>query len=422
MARAGAKAPTSNKVKKATVPKPRKTAAPKKPRVPKARNATGEPSSLASRKRRGHRITRALLAMDDENDDLRQFAGVFAPGSHSASTWGTLSSGPIVGTVGSVRKSIFRGQKSSKQKHTVTCFSELIADWQEPEIESASREPNSPTRSLFLRYPLEVREKIYAILLRSSSSILLGYDWEKVERSPSLYLGILRVCRQITAEATPFLYRINIFHAVLRRSSRYNMFSFDPLLISPQSLHLFKNVLLECPATNFHSAWYGEVARSLESLGMAKPMLESLTIVVSPQRVGMTSTALGLEANPITFADFFWLDGGIMKAIMELRCKTLRVVVKKGNRRRVLMEVDLRYVMLSRKIETQNDDPSWFARDPSCLEPRLAREAKAIEELAVLKERFEGIFKNDENAVGGGWCRFMDADEKIIEKGLCWES
>ncbi|PQE16990.1 hypothetical protein CJF30_00003700 [Rutstroemia sp. NJR-2017a BBW] len=321
MARAGAKAPTSNKAKKATVPKPRKAAAPKKPRVSKARKARGEPSSLSSRKRRGHHITRALLAMDDENDDLRQFDGVFAPGSHSASTWGTLSSGPIVGTVGAVRKSIFRSQKSSKQKRTVTCFSELIADWQDPEIESASREPNSPTRSLFLRYPLEVREKIYAILLR-----------------------------------------------------------------------------------------------------MAKPMLESLTIVVSPQRVGMSSTALGLEANPITFADFFWLDGGIMKAIMELRCKTLRVVVKKGNGRRVLMEVDLRYVMLSRKIETQNDAPSWFARDPSCLEPRLAREAKAIEELAALKERFEGIFKNDERAVGEGWCRFMDADEKIIGKGLCWES
>ncbi|PQE33989.1 hypothetical protein CJF32_00002857 [Rutstroemia sp. NJR-2017a WRK4] len=412
MARAGAKAPTSNKAKKATVPKPRKAAAPKKPRVSKARKARGEPSSLSSRKRRGHHITRALLAMDDENDDLRQFDGVFAPGSHSASTWGTLSSGPIVGTVGA---------KSSKQKRTVTCFSELIADWQDPEIESASREPNSPTRSLFLRYPLEVREKIYAILLRSSSSILVGYDWEKVERSPSLDLRILRVCRQINAEATPFLYKINIFHAVLRRSFRYNMFSFDPLLISSQSLHLFKYVLLECPVNNFHSEWYAEVTRGLELLGMAKPMLESLTIVVSPQRVGMSSTALGLEANPITFADFFWLDGGIMKAIMELRCKTLRVVVKKGNGRRVLMEVDLRYVMLSRKIETQNDAPSWFARDPSCLEPRLAREAKAIEELAALKERFEGIFKNDERAVGEGWCRFMDADKKIIGKGLCWE-
>ncbi|KAM3080077.1 hypothetical protein ACMFMF_003490 [Clarireedia jacksonii] len=425
MARTGAKKPTSNGVKKAKVAKPREKLAPKKSRSSPARNengnTAGEPSSLASRKRRRPRISMISLAMDDDDDDLRQFTGVFAPGSHAASTWGTISSSPIVGTVGPVRKSVFGGQKGSKRKCTATCFSELVAGWQDPSVESMAPEPNSPTRSLFLRYPLEVREKIYAIHLRSSSPILLGYDWEKVDRSPSLHLGILRVCKQITAEATPVLYRINTFHAILRHVSRFNICSFSPLLISPQYFRMFKNIVLECPKDNFHDEWYQEVVKSFKILAMAKPMLESLTIIVSPQRVGMTSTALGMEANPISFADFFWLEGDIMKAIMELSCKTLRVVVKKRNGTRVLMQVDLRRVTLIRKAEALTDSSSWLPGNVFCLESRLAREAMAMEELSALKGRFEDIVENDESAEGGARCRLMNPDENILEKSLCWE-
>ncbi|KAM3075613.1 hypothetical protein ACMFMG_007749 [Clarireedia jacksonii] len=367
MARTGAKKPTSNGVKKAKVAKPREKLAPKKSRSSPARNengnTAGEPSSLASRKRRRPRISMISLAMDDDDDDLRQFTGVFAPGSHAASTWGTISSSPIVGTVGPVRKSVFGGQKGSKRKCTATCFSELVAGWQDPSVESMAPEPNSPTRSLFLRYPLEVREKIYAIHLRSSSPILLGYDWEKVDRSPSLHLGILRVCKQITAEATPVLYRINTFHAILRHVSRFNICSFSPLLISPQYFRMFKNIVLECPKDNFHDEWYQEVVKSFKILAMAKPMLESLTIIVSPQRVGMTSTAL----------------------------------------------------------EALTDSSSWLPGNVFCLESRLAREAMAMEELSALKGRFEDIVENDESAEGGARCRLMNPDENILEKSLCWE-
>lgn len=56
---------------------------------------------------------------------------------------------------------------------------------------------------------------------------------------------------------------------------------------------------------------------------MEKPVLKTFIIVLTPQQVGFSSTALGFEAAPITFADILWEGGEVMNAIMKLNCKHL---------------------------------------------------------------------------------------------------
>jgi hypothetical protein len=146
---------------------------------------------------------------------------------------------------------------------------------------------------------------------------------------------ILRVCQQIKAEATSYFYRHNVFRAVNRYHPRnhasvdiaYQLY--ESLIIEPRYLSLFRNLIIECPRENWGPEWYDKTSSALEKLVEAKTSLMSLTLIVAPQRVGISDTALGLEKRPVTFADFFWLKGRLMKAFLKLKCKRFNVVVKK---------------------------------------------------------------------------------------------
>ncbi|KAF7888372.1 uncharacterized protein EAF02_002913 [Botrytis sinoallii] len=369
----------------------------------------GSMTSKASRKRRCARITMASLQIDDENDDLSQFTPSFDANSHSHNTWGIPSSAMIVAPKRKRKFATSKQRPGLGRNHTARSAG-LFNRYPELCSREATPEPaemNSPSRSPFLRYPLEVRERIYGYFLRSPNSILVDYDWEAVERCPGFVVKkIFFICKQISAEALSFLYKHNTFHALLRENmSRLPAWRIPRITTS--YLNLLKNVVLECPKDNWNMDWYYKAAESIGTLVVAKPVLKTFTIVLTPQQVGITSTALGFEHAPITFADFLWEDGEIMNAIMKLSCQKLRIVVKKSDGRRLVLEIDIH-------LATTNDQEGWFEEDKVYQLSRLSSQTRVRKELAELKDKFERIFHDEEKAIEMGWCRVMNSHERLV--------
>ena len=139
---------------------------------------------------------------------------------------------------------------------------------------------------------------------------------------------VLRICKQISEEASSLLYRKNIFRTILRHP-RVTWHLHESFMIDTKFLPLFRNLIIECPRDSYSIDWYENVSISLEKLVKAKTVLHSLTLIMIPGRVGHTETAVGMESHPITFADFFYHPGRLMKAFRRIPCKKLNIIVKK---------------------------------------------------------------------------------------------
>ncbi|KAB8304556.1 hypothetical protein EYC80_003939 [Monilinia laxa] len=352
----------------------------------------------------------ASLQIDDENDDLSQFTTSFRADSHSHNTWGLPGSTTIVATKRKRKTATFNLSPGLGLKHAShgACLSNCLPSPCSLKTTPELVEFNCPIRSPLLRYPLEVRERIYGYFLRSPKPIIMNYDWKAIRRCPNFTINkILFICKQITAEALSFLYKNNTFYALLRESKSLPDWGISKIPFT--YLNLIKNVILECPKDNWDLNWYHTAAKSIRTLALAKPVLNTLAIVMSPQQVQLSSAALGLEAAPITFADFLWEDGEVFAAIMKLGCKNLKVVMKKDDGRRLMLEV-----AVNRIFTTSDDQNDWLKKDMPYQQGRenLKKEIKV--ELAALKDKFEQIF-NDEKAVAMGWCRVMGRDERLVK-------
>jgi hypothetical protein len=119
-----------------------------------------------------------------------------------------------------------------------------------------------------------------------------------------------------------------------------------------------------------------------------------------PSRVGITTTALGRESNPVTFADFLWYDGAIMAAVRHLAPKRLNVVIKKNGNKRFLLSVDMNY---SQAISEETP-----LANPETIRLAQAKADIVHEELRGLKSRFEEIFEDDAFALQEGHCRLIE--------------
>ncbi|EDO03601.1 predicted protein [Sclerotinia sclerotiorum 1980 UF-70] len=276
----------------------RKASKPRKRPLPNDRdingNIVGSKTSIASRKRRCPRVTLASLQIDDEDDDLSKFTTSFGINSHSHNTWGIPSSTTIAAPKRKQKAFTFKQQLGVSRNHAG--FFNRFPGLRNFETTPEPVEIDCPSRSPFLRYPLDI----------------------------------------------------------------------------------------------------------------PKPVLETFTIVLTPKKVGFSSTALGFEDNAITFSDFLWDGGEIMSAIMKLVCKKLRVVVKKDNGRRIILDVDV----FGSIFATSDDHEDWFKEDRTQQLARAALRTRVRSELIVIKDKFEEIFNNEEKAIEMGWCRVMDSDER----------
>jgi hypothetical protein len=125
----------------------------------------------------------------------------------------------------------------------------------------------------------------------------------------------------------------------------------------------------------------------------------------------MTNTAVGLEPNPITFADFFWHRSKLMKVLCNLRCKYLNIVMKKPRKKRLLLSVDIRF------LPANVDETGWLGGENTIKRLRGKRTNVVRKDLLSLKQRFEEVFMDDEKAIAEGKCRLLEEDESL-EDGM----
>jgi hypothetical protein len=415
-------APSRKRPAATSKPTPRKRA------VIDSSKIIGSFTSNAERRRR--KPTCSLTSLRNLEDEITlesDFVGYFGATSESHCTWGKTETQPIAATKRKGKAPRFK--KNSAKDNIAALFDS--GENLGPKI------PNSAERSFFLRFPLEIREKVYGIFFLYPKPILVKYDLGSVERDNLRNRPILRVCKQISDEASSFLYRQNVFRAILRKT-RATPHLHESFIIDPKFLSFFRNVIIECQKDNYSLDWYEVASLSIEKLVQAKAVLQSLTIVVLPQRVGVSETAVGVEAHPITFADFFWFPGRFMTAIRNLPCKQLNIVFKKtykipgpadhltpaglnGNpqsgvmasanviiTKRFLISLDLTYLARSPLEE-------GFLRNPETVNIQVGKDRAIRQELLSLKEKFEDIFIDGEKAVEQGKCRMIGEDEKITD-------
>lgn len=367
-----AKAKKPAKGKTATPPKtPNKRVAPED--IPEYdKNIT----SKNYRNKRRYKLTRALLFEDVDMEEITNLAKQLK--GESLYSWGVDQTSPIEALPKKTKAR--RGPKFYTDQANYFAMVEGI----EPKRQVI---PNSPDRSPILRLSLEIREEIYSYLLIHPNPIMVKPDFTTVERNPfeKHNNAILYTCKQFAEEASIFRYKSNTFQAILRNEVAINRRREDPILIDAKFLSLFRDIIIKCSQSCWDLDWYERVAKGLERLVKAKPVLRSLTLILFPQRVGFSSTALGEEYNPITFADFLWYDGPLMTAIRTLSPKNLNIIVKKSG--------DTFHMSVNMTDFKPTSEPQNPFANPVWTEISGTRSDIVDQQLVSLKDRFEEIFE-----------------------------
>ncbi|CZR57950.1 uncharacterized protein PAC_07840 [Phialocephala subalpina] len=412
--RAASKPTTDPATKKKATSTPK---APKTPKQLKRRQAPSTSPSLeevapwdrnittqAQREKKRFRLSMATMNDDIDEEYLNNLAKNLI--GESRDTWGIPEQQPIKALVG----------KKQRARRVPNAFQDAEDRWLSMMEEMQSLQPvkklirsNSPNRSPILRLALEVREEIYKYLLIYPKPIMVKQDWTAVERNPYVGHNIIFVCKQFAIEASAFVYRNNTFQALLRNLA-YQFRLLDAPALLPTIYHSnLRNLVIDCSHDCWNLDWHKKTAKGIAALAKANAVISSLTLVMSPQRIGMSTTALGVERTPITFADFLWYHGPLMTAIRKLAPRVLKIITKKGAIKRFGMEVDMRYLQAGR-LEVgplANRDTIWIRK----------RRITLVEvQLMSLKDRFEEIFVDDERAVATGRCTLLADDKAVLHQ------
>jgi hypothetical protein len=277
-------------------------------------------TTQGARDRKRFKLTRASIYQDVDIESITTLAQNLQ--GESVYSWGIPKTEPIQAS--QKKKTRSRITKKTLEEEAYMRMMEDMRPKRGPIT------PNSPERSPILRIPLEVREKIFSYLLVYKKPIMVKEDWTTAERNPFQSHAIFQTCKQFAEEASQYIYKANTFQAVLRNPITIFRRREYPVEIHPKYCSLFRNIIIDCSVHCWNTEWSEKVTAGFQKLITAKAAIQSLTFILdSPKRVGMTTTALGMEYNPITFADFLWYDGAIMEAVRNLHPKTLNIVVKK---------------------------------------------------------------------------------------------
>jgi hypothetical protein len=348
-------------------------------------------TTQAARNRKRFKLSRASIYQDFDNiESITDLAQKLQ--GESVYSWGIPKSEPIQAS--RKRKTKSRITKKTPEEER---YLQLMED-----MRPKRGPPNCPNRCPILRIPLEIREKIYSYLLIHERPIIVKEDWITVERNPFQSHAIIQTCKQFAEEASRFVYKSNVFKAVLRNPTTIFRRREDPVELHPKYHSLFRNITIDCSVHCWNLEWYEKVTTGLQTLAAAK-FIQSLTLVLVPRRVGITTTALGMELNPVAYADFLWYDGALMTAIRHLSPKKLQVVIKKSDKR-LLISIDMMYYQAGLE-ETPLTNSETI---------RLAQAKATIvdKELLGLKNRFEEIFEDDDGeALQDGRCLLLEDGE-----------
>lgn len=367
--------------------------------------------SKYARARNTFKLTRASLYDESINErSISEHWNKFPVDSPSKATWGLPDERPIEGTT---RKKSGLGFRKSGKSMGGGGTMNIAEMFEQMRPQKTVPIPNDPNNSGLLRLCCEVRERIYGYLITYPKAIMVKHDLATVERNPYRDLAIILACKTIASEASNFLYRTNTFRVLLRKSisKSYSLYQPPTFTIDSKFLKYLQNITIDCSKESWNLDWFEKASKCVEKLVEANAVIESLTLVTIPQRVGMSSTALGMQANPITFADFMWYEGVFMAAIRKLAPKEFKIIVKKAGEeapKRLEMIVNLKY------LRSGNQELGPLV-NPLTLKWASERAKLVEKELRGMKERFEEIFEDDKAAVERGKCRLVTPEVVVIE-------
>lgn len=363
--------------------------------------ATESNAPEAEQPRRSRKAYRKrLLCRDDvlsmserageEPVDPQDYSTSFAEDSTCHLTWGVLDSGPTF-AIPKARR--YQGLKARKESARL----KRAAKSNPPPAEK-------PAYPLLSNLPTELREIVYGHLLISNGPIILDPEWCDVQRNAGLDLGILRVCRKISEEATNFLYQRNTFHALVRDSIAISRF--DQRLY-PSYVCLFRNVVIEHTKETSSWEWMQDTANSIQALIDSDVALDSITLAFAPRALEQDPIA-GEAEDAMRFANFFTEGSGVIRLLARLRCRVINIVVKLEGKVKVVVSLDVRHL-------DRDYSRSPFVNDPAAKVGRLMRTEEARKALGGLKLAVDKIANNWEEAVQLGVCRVMEEGEDISD-------
>jgi hypothetical protein len=374
--------------------------------------------SQAQREKRRFKMSMSTMHQSISVADINTLASTLSGKGTSQQTWGVPRVNPIEGARRSRnRRRIdprnLRDFESANQAYAA--MMEKVSALNEQKREAMEVKVNSPENSPVLKVSLEVRERIYGFLLRYPKPIMVKHDWTTVERNPFVSHSIFFVCKQFAQECTNFLFRSNVIVSLLRAPTHQVRRYDEPAPIPKYSLSLYRNIKLDCAVECWNVDWLEKATLGLKRFVDAKACIENLTLKFVPQRVGMSSISPETESNPVTFADFLWFDGDLMRTIIKIAPKMLTVVIKKGGRQRFVVQVDMRYL---RHIEMEEGP----LVNPETL--RVAREKASNVEAKRkgLKDLYEEIFKNHPKVVFEGRCTMFLNNKTMIRQITGWKN
>lgn len=392
------------------------------------------PTTYAARKRNRATLSRAEIfaasrkAGDDsdpEHKDKKPFdhAATFAPDSTAHLTWGVPSTKPVI-AVGKRRKNNGpRGSGRGRSGKGRQSANDIFMFGKKPGKDEIN-EGIDVSKCYFLkRLPLELRWKIYGHILIHEKPIPVHHDWNYVHMRGPINHALLHVNnKQIMVETHNFLYRENVFRALVRPKPTLKNIIDNHGFIQKSYLPLFKNVILENRKENFGPDWIKTVAGSIQRLVECGAILDSLTMVITPERIGPTQTLLGAEISPVSFADFFFTGpvslrapSDIMIALSELRLKVLHIILRLPDRlqqssngkSRALISMDMRALPVNQVMD------GWLSMEEANMEARRDKAVKLSEELRNLKGRIENLVDDADRAVEEGKARWLEEGEGV---------
>jgi len=212
-------------------------------------------------------------------------------------------------------------------------------------------------------------------------------------------------------------------------------------MIAPKFLSFIQNITLEGAKDNYDLGWYEKGCECVEKLGEANAVLQSLTLVVTPQKLRRAVTAMGVQSNIVTFADFLWTRGRFMRAFRILACKELRIVIKKRKAVRI-PAITLNPITTMNRVEIQQKDIAVLGqaaeivivsrllisldltylprdaqefgllRNEETIALRREEQSNVLKEMRQLKRKFENVFHSHHRALEDGICQLES--EKIV--------
>ncbi|KAL8926586.1 MAG: hypothetical protein Q9172_001714, partial [Xanthocarpia lactea] len=120
------------------------------------------------------------------------------------------------------------------------------------------------TKSTFLNTPLDIRRSLYQMVLPRRDKPMNTQQWGTITGIPNRSMGLLRVNKQISAEAQDYIYGCNSFTLTVSQESIYfhgnprqALMDHRPFLTTP-SIKYMKNWQIDIQFNpSYHSEWYG---------------------------------------------------------------------------------------------------------------------------------------------------------------------